>query len=63
MSGKVTCTLNIESNTCPYYSSKDNTCNAEQTSCSFRQVEEPTVEYKQGYKREPRWYEQYYRKQ
>ena len=62
MSSKVICTLNIESNTCPHYSSEDNSCGAEQTGCSFRQVDEPVAEYKQEYKREPRWYEQYYRK-
>ena len=62
MRSKVICTLNIESNTCPHYSSEDNSCGAEQTGCSFRQVDEPVAEYKQEYKREPRWYEQYYRK-
>lgn len=62
MSNKVKCTLEVENNTCPYYSFESNTCTAEESSCSFRGTDVPVVIRSKEYKREPRWYEQYYRK-
>ena len=62
MSSNVVCTLKVENNTCPYYSSEGNTCTAEESSCSFRGADASVVIRSKEYKREPRWYEQYYRK-
>ena len=50
MEYKWMCTLDVGNNTCPYYSADSDSCIACETA-------EPKAEYK----REPRWYEQYYR--
>lgn len=56
------CNLNVELNTCPYFHVDGSKCSAEQTNCAFRKTQESVMEHNAEYKREPRWYEQYYRK-
>ena len=62
MKVKTKCNLNVELNTCPYFNSDGSICSTEQTNYAFRKTKELVVEHKAEYKREPRWYERYYRK-
>ena len=62
MNNRVMCTLEVAINTCPHYDSESRTCTANETACSFRKAgNEPAVKRSTEYRREPRWYEQYYR--
>ena len=50
------CSLPPNVNECPFYHAADSTCSNSNT-CSFQEKEAET----QGYVRETRWYEKYYK--
>lgn len=53
----VKCTLDRDINKCPFYRSEKFECDNPQK-CSFQENMQKNSE---GYVREPRWYEQYYK--
>jgi len=60
---KYICTMDSEICECPHRSDNDTCCNQD-TKCAFRQAagQVKDIRTRQGYVREPRWYEKYINK-
>lgn len=53
------CTLEADINKCPHYLIEKEHCSVNNEVCCF--FRKPGYEKDSGYKREPRWYEKYYK--
>ena len=60
------CTCNIEDNPCRFFNPDNQQCNGADTKCSFRKPDIskiPVPQKQNNYVRQPRWYEQYYKRE
>lgn len=57
---KAKCELDPDINKCPHYESVEQECNSDNSCCGFYRI--PNAESIPKYFRQPRWYEQYYKK-